>query len=314
MTQKVLVSAPHFISVIDRFREWLEKNNIEIIVPPVYERLSENELLQLICDVDGVLCGDDQFTARVLDAAPKLKVISKWGTGIDSIDAHTAEKLGIRVCRTSNAFTEPVADTIMGYILCFARNIVSMDKLMKGGIWKKIHGYSLGESTIGVIGVGAIGSAVLRRARPFGAKLLGTDIREVHSGHVDALGVKMVSLHELLLRSDFVSLNCDLNHSSHHLINAAGLNCMKPSAYLINCARGPCVDEKALITALKAGKIAGAALDVFEEEPLPDDSPFRSMDNVLLAPHASNASRSAWEYVHHNTLNQLLDGLRNVKR
>lgn len=314
MTQKVLVSAPYFIPVIDRFRYWFTKNNIEIVLPPVRERLSENELLQLVGDIDGVICGDDQFTAAVFDAAPKLKVISKWGTGVDSIGTAAAERLGIRVCRTPDAFTEPVADTVMGYVLDFARNITVFDKDMKNGIWRKVHGRALYESTIGVIGVGAIGSAVLRRARPFGARLLGTDIREVHPGHVRALQVEMVPLETLLKESDFVSLNCDLNETSRHLINAERLKRMRSTAVLINCARGGCVDEPALIKALKTGVIAGAALDVFEEEPLPNDSPLRSMDNVLLAPHASNASPSAWERVHASTLNQLLDGLRDVKR
>ncbi len=313
-TWNVLITASYLKPDIERFSGWFKKHGINIIVPSVRERLTEEELLALVGDIDGVVCGDDYFTARVINAAPRLKVISKWGTGIDSIDVKAAEARGIRVCRTPDAFTEPVADTVMGYILCFARNIVVMDRAVKDGVWKKIPGRALNESTIGVIGVGAIGSGVLRRARSFGSRLIGTDVREIQRRHISALAVEMVSLDVLLSESDFVSLNCDLNPTSHHLISTAQLKLMKSTAYLINCARGPCVDEKTLAAALKDGEIAGAALDVFEDEPLPSDSLLRQMDNVLLAPHNSNSSPKAWEHVHLNTLDQLLEGLRSSKR
>ena len=314
MQWKVLISAPYFIPVADRFSSWFEENDIKVVIPPVQERLSEEELLGLIHDIHGVICGDDQFTAQVLHAAPLLKVISKWGTGIDSIDVNIAKQLGILVCRTPNAFTDPVADSVMAYTLSFARNIVSMDGLMKSGIWKKVPGKALRESTIGVIGVGAIGGAVLFRAHAFGSRLFGNDIRDIGKERARELHVTMVSLEELLQESDFVSINCDLNPTSYHIMNTARFSLMKNSAYLINCSRGPCVDERALIEALRTRQIAGAGLDVFEEEPLPMDSLLRRMSNVLLAPHSSNASSSARERVHDNTLKQLLDGLRNPVR
>ena len=308
-SRTVLVSAPYMIPVIDRFRDLLRENGIEVRVADVTERLEEEELLGLVGDIDGVICGDDRFTVRVLDAAPRLRVISKWGTGIDSIDQTACEARGIAVCNTPDAFTRPVADSVIGYILCFARNLVAMDRHMKAGAWQKIPGRALNECTIGVIGVGATGSAVLRRAAAFGAELLGTDIRTIDPAHVEALGVGMVGLDELLERSDFVSVNCDLNDTSHHLMGTGQFRRMKGTAYIVNCARGPCVDEAALIEALQAGEIAGAGLDVFEFEPLPVSSPLRHMDNVLIAPHNSNSSPEAWERVHHNTVCQLIDVL-----
>lgn len=306
MKYRVLVSAPYFLPEVDRFAAYFEEHGIEPVVAPVEERLEENDLLELVGDIDGVICGDDRFTARVMDAAPRLKVISKWGTGIDSIDSAAAAQRGITVCRTPDAFTHPVADTVLGYILCFARNLPFMDTAMKGGVWQKIPGRALNESTIGVIGVGAIGAAVLKRARPFGATLLGNDIVDIDTGLVAETGVELTTLEDLLARADFVSVNCDLTESSYHLLNDNTFSLMQPHAIVVNAARGPVIEEPALVRALQDGTIGGAALDVFEDEPLPADSPLRRMDNVLIAPHNSNSSPTAWEKVHISTLDQMV--------
>jgi D-3-phosphoglycerate dehydrogenase len=283
---------------------------LELIVPKVHERLEAEQILRYAGQFDGAVCGDDHFTAKVLAAcAPRLKVISKWGTGIDSIDREAAARLGIQVRNTPDAFTDAVADSAMAYILSFARQTPWLDQAIKAGQWSKLPGRSLLECTLGVVGVGRIGKAVLRRARGFGMRLLGNDIIEIDPAFVAETGVEQVPLPELLAQADFVSLNCDLNPSSHHLIDAAALAQMQPTAVLVNTARGPLVDEPALVAALQAGTLAGAALDVFEHEPLPAGSPLRSMGNVLLAAHNSNASPRAWERVHWNTIRNLLDGL-----
>jgi D-3-phosphoglycerate dehydrogenase len=306
----VLFSAPYMLPCLDRCRPVFERYGIDLIVPEVRERLEEAELLHYAGQFDGAICGDDCYTARVLEAcAPRLKVISKWGTGIDSIDSQAAARLGVKIHRTLNAFTLPVADTVMGYTLAFARRQPWMDKAVKAGEWEKLLGRSLSECTLGVVGVGAIGKAVIRRARAFGMKLLGNDIIEIDHVFLTENNVQMTTLDSLLSNSDFVSLNCDLNPTSHHLVNARTLSLMRPTAVLINTARGPVVDEPALVTALQAGTIAGAALDVFEVEPLPAESPLRKMDNVLLAPHNANSSPTAWERVHWNTIHNLLSGL-----
>ncbi|MCB9430821.1 MAG: phosphoglycerate dehydrogenase [Ardenticatenaceae bacterium] len=306
MSYKVLISAPYLQPHLDRFRPIFAANDIELFVPPVEERFEEEDLLPWMGDIDGVICGDDRFTERVLEASPRLKVISKWGTGIDSIDKAACQRLGIALCNTPNAFSEPVADTVFGYMLAFVRRQPWMDRAMKGGTWQKINGRSLRECTLGIIGVGDVGKAVARRAPAFGLRLLGHDLVDMPAEFVAETGIEMVSREELLHQADFVSVNCDLNPTSYHLINDATLALMKPEAVLINTARGPVVEEAALIRALQSGQIGGAALDVFEFEPLPADSPLRQMDNVLLAPHNANSSPLAWERVHENSINNLL--------
>ena len=310
MTWRVLISAPQFLSAVEEFRARLESAGIEIVTVPVRERLSESELLEWVETIDGAICGDDGFTEKVLRAAPRLKVISKWGTGIDSIDTVAAAILGIRVCNTPNAFTDAVADTTLGYVLSFARGLPAMDRDVRRGLWIKPDLVSLRECTLGVVGVGNIGKAVVRRARAFGTKVVGADPVAVESSFLMETGLTMTSLDVLLEEADFVSLHCDLNPTSFHLIGRNELKAMKSSACLINTARGPIVDEAALIDALREKWIAGAAVDVFEVEPLPVDSPLREFPNCLLATHNANNSRRAIKRVHESTINNLLNALQ----
>lgn len=307
---RILFSAPYMLPFLDRFRPYFSNYGLELIVPEVKERLDEDQIMGFAGEFDGTICGDDQYSKDMLSAcSPRLKVISKWGTGIDSIDQQAAAELGIKIFRTPNAFTLPVADTVMGYVLAFARRQPWMDREVKSGNWEKLPGHSLSERSLGVIGVGNIGKAVLMRAKAFGMHLLGNDIIEIDPDFVRVVGVKMLALDDLLTRADYISLNCDLNPSSYHMINQENLSRMKSSAVVINTARGQVIDETALIKALETGTIAGAAMDVFEVEPLPTSSPLLDMDNVMLAPHNANSSPTAWEYVHWNTIRNLLDGL-----
>jgi D-3-phosphoglycerate dehydrogenase len=298
------------LSSLDRFRPVLEHYGLDLITPEVHERLEEADLLMYAGQFDGAICGDDRYTSRVLEiCAPRLKVISKWGTGIDSIDEAACARLGIMLFRTTNAFTLPVADTVMGYLLAFARRQPWMDRAMKAGAWEKVPGRALHECTLGIIGIGNIGKALTRRARAFGMTLFGNDIVEIDHVFITETGIQMTTLEALLSVSDFVSVNCDLNPTSYHLINSRTLSLMRKNAVLINTARGSIVDEAALVAALNAGTIGGAALDVFEVEPLPVDSPLKQMSNVLLAPHNSNSSPAAWERVHWHTIKNLIEGL-----
>jgi D-3-phosphoglycerate dehydrogenase len=306
----VLFSAPYMIPYQNRFAPVFEHYHIKLIVPEVHERLSEAEILRYAGQFDGAVCGDDRFTEQVIRRClPRLKVISKWGTGIDSIDKTAAEKLGVQVCNTPNAFTLPVADSVLGYMLTFARRLPWMSKAVKTGVWEKLPGRSLSECTLGVIGLGNVGKAVARRARAFGMKILGNDIIQIAPDFIAEYGVEMTDLRDLLERADFTSVNCDLNPTSRHLLDAERFSWIKPGAVVINTARGPIVDEQALTQALQSGRLGGAALDVFEEEPLPADSALLGMENVLLAPHNANSSPAAWERVHWNTLRNLMRGL-----
>jgi len=306
----ILVSAPYMHPEINRFQVVLERYGLDLIVPVVNERMEEHELLAYAGKFDGAICGDDRYTARVLEACtPRLKVISKWGTGVDSIDGAACDRLSIALKRTLDAFTLPVADSVLGYILAFARRQPWMTAEMRSGRWQKLPGRSLSECSLGVIGLGNIGKAVIHRARAFGMQILGNDIIEIDPVFLDDNNVHMTSLEKLMGGSDFISVNCDLNPTSLHLINSASLDHTRPGAVLINTARGLIVDESSLVIALQSGKLGGAALDVFETEPLSIDSPLLQMDNVLLAPHNSNSSPMAWERVHLNTIRNLLDGL-----
>jgi D-3-phosphoglycerate dehydrogenase / 2-oxoglutarate reductase len=305
MKYKVLISAPYLLNDIQLFKEELHAKEIDFDVYPVKERLEEDDLLEMIGQYHGVICGDDKFTPKVIDVASNLKAIVKWGTGIDSIDKQYAESKGIKVCNTLNAFTEPVSDSVLGMILAFARKIIESDRIMKNGDWRKAFGITLSEVSIGIIGLGNIGKAVARKLQPFNTKIYGNDIIEIAKDVVENYKIEMIDLDKLLQSSDFVVVCCDLNLTSKHILNKDKFQLMKSNAIVINMARGPLIHEVDLIDALQTNKIAGAGLDVFEEEPLPVESPLRKMDNVLLSSHNVNASPFYWNQVHRNSLNML---------
>jgi D-3-phosphoglycerate dehydrogenase len=287
----------------------LQHPELELVWADVEERLEEPALLDQIDGVHGLLCGDDRVTRKVLERAKDLRAIVKWGTGIDSIDSESAREFGVAVRRTPDAFTDAVADTTLALMLDFSRGIAANDRILKSGGWDKPQGYALGERTIGLVGMGAIGNAVARRLAPFGATVLGNDIREIDPELLAATGVRMVTLDELLAEANFVSLHCDLNPTSHHILDARRLAQVQKQPVVINTARGPLVEEPSLIAALQSGAVAGAGLDVFEDEPLPLDSPLRSMDQVRLAAHNSNSSPARWLRVHRNSVAMLLEEL-----
>lgn len=308
---KVLVTAPRALSVIARYQEELGAAGCDVLAQSTIERMEEEDLLPLVGEVDGIICGDDRITSRVLDAAPRLRVISKWGTGVDAIDVAEARRRGIAVCNTPGAFSEPVADTVLGYMLLFARGLDRMADSMRAGLWQRLPLRSLRECTLGIVGLGNSGRAVARRAAAFGMRILGYDVQPPAES---VPGVVMVSLEALLGDSDFVTLHADLCADNRHMIDATRLALMRRSAILINTARGDLVDEGALVAALREARIAGAALDVFKEEPLPSTSPLRHLPHVYLAPHNANASSMAAERVHTNTIWNLLQALNAATR
>src|SRR3989344_5163766 len=267
---KVLLSVPYLLPVLDEYQPLFDKHGIELIITRTKECLTEAELLKLMPDIDGVICVDDHFTARVLEASPKLKVISKWGTGIDAIDLEAAKRLGIVVRNTLDAFTRGVADTAFGYMLMFARQLIPLDRDMKAGEWKKRDAIALHECTVGIIGVGNTGRATIRRAKAFGPRILACDIETIPQEFIEETGMEVATQEEVLRESDFVSLHSTLNPTSNRMIGEKELAMMKPTAVIINNARGPLIQENALEKALKEKTIAGAALDVFEVEPLPE--------------------------------------------
>jgi D-3-phosphoglycerate dehydrogenase / 2-oxoglutarate reductase len=310
---KVLLSVPYLLPVLDQYKPLFDSHGIELVIPRAKECLTEEELLKIMPDIDGTICVDDHFTRRVLEASPKLKVISKWGTGIDAIDLETAKELGIVVRNTPNAFTDAVADTTLGYMLDFARGLTALDKDMKAGAWKKRDAVALHEWTLGVIGVGNIGRAVIRRAKAFGMNIIGYDIEDISQEFIDETSMKIATKEQVLREGDVVSLHCTLNPTSVKMIGAKELAMMKPSAIIINTARGLLIDDAALVKALQSKTIAGAALDVFEFEPLAETSPLRSFDNALLAAHNANASVEARDRINKATINNCLEELAKHK-
>lgn len=306
---KALISAPYLLPYFEEYEHFFTRNGVKPVKADVKERLEEKQLLKQIEDIDGALAGDDRYTERVFEAARKLKVLSKWGTGIDSFDHEAAKKHNIKIYNVPGAFNDPVSESVIGYILSFARRLPFMDIEMHKGKWEKQLGTTLSETTVGVIGVGEVGKTVIRKLSIFRPRILGNDIAEIDSTFIKQYDVEMVSKEYLLQHADYISINCDLNKTSLHLIDSTALSQMKNSSIIVNCARGPVIDNNALASALKNGKIAGAALDVFEDEPLPADSPFLSMNNVLMAPHNSNSSPKAWHRVHLLSIRNLLRGL-----
>lgn len=311
MKPKVLISAPYMIREKEKVLSLLNGHNLELHWASVSERLNEEDLLPVIGEYDGIICGDDRLTRRVLDQAKRLKAIVKWGTGIDSIDKKYAGEKGIPVLNTPNAFTNPVADTTLGIMLYFVRGLGVNQEIMARGGWDKPQTRALSELTVGIIGLGNIGSAVAKRLSAFGTRVLANDIAEKPADLVAGLGVIMSSKEMIYAEADIISLHCDLNETSFHVLNAESFAQMQRKPVIINCARGPLIDELALLAALQIGLVSAAGLDVFEVEPLPGNSPLRKMKNVLLSSHNSNSSPSHWQHVHKNSIELLVEALHH---
>ena len=234
MSYTLLLTAPYMMPFVDKFKPVFDYYKIDLIIPPVNERMEEADLLSYAGEFDATICGDDRYTPKVINACtPRLKVISKWGTGIDSIDKEACKANDVMIGNTPNAFTHPVADSIMGYILAFARKQPWMDSAMKNGDWKKISGHSLQEVTVGLIGFGNIGKAVAKRALGFDMKCIATDIIDIPKNVSESLNVTIVAEEKLLLQSDYICLTCDLNSTSKHIINQQSLSKMKENVVVI---------------------------------------------------------------------------------
>lgn len=312
MRWKVLISSSHMQSRLEIYRDLLEKNNIDVDTITRSQFVLEADLVDIVEPYHAIICSDDEITDKVIARAKNLKVISKWGVGMDSIDLESAKRRGITVYNSPDAFSESCVTMIFSYILHFTRSAIDQDRSIRNGEWKHVPGMSLSGKSIGIIGVGSIGKAIVKVAKAFNMKVLGYDIKEVDPVFVASHGLVMMDKEDLLKESDFVVLAPDLNPSSLHMISTNEFSLMKPTAYLFNTSRGPVIDEIALVKALQDKKIAGAGLDVFEVEPLPENSPLRKMSNVLLTPHNAYNTAEAEDYVHDNTIKNLIEGLKKV--
>jgi D-3-phosphoglycerate dehydrogenase len=294
---------------IDDYADQFAHHDIKYDVANVDQQLTESELLDIIDRYDGVLAGDDEFTRRVISDATKLKVISKWGIGIDAIDTEAAEDYGVAVYNTPGAFNDEVADVVIGYAIMLTRRLHHIDQAVRRGEWRCPRGTSLASKTFGIIGVGDIGSAVARRAHALGMDILGTDIQPLPDELVEATGIERVGQNSLLERSEVVSLNCALTEETRGMISSNELQRIGEDGYLINTARGELIDQEALVTALQERTLGGAALDVFEEEPLPADDLLIEFDSVILGSHNAQNTHEAVKRVNTRAVENLISGL-----
>jgi len=290
----------------DLTREHLSAITSAFVPPSV---TTEERVVEMARDAAGVLVAWANMSARVMDALPRLRVIGRYGIGVDNIDVEAASERGVAVVNAPGFCAREVAEHSMMFILACARKLGFLDKCMRRGDWARDKASpmrALYNQTLGLIGFGRIGREVARRAAACGMKIMAHD-PYLPKSEAEQYGVTMVSLHELLRESDFVSLHTPLTRETRHLLGETELREMKPTAYLINTGRGPLVDEPALLKALKEGWIAGAALDVFETEPLPASSPLLQYDNVLLTPHTGGLSNETQELLRRTIAKAMAD-------
>lgn len=292
VTQRALITLD-FVHPGDEIDQRLTEAGIQTVYDGWHGGRTEEEMIALLRDVDAVLADIDPFTPRVLANANRLKVISRPGVGYDAIDLREASARGIVVCTTPGSNRHSVAELTFALILQCARKITENEAEVRRGGWTRVVGHEIAGSTLGIIGLGTIGKEVAQRARAFEMRILAHDLVQDQQ-FAEEHQVTYVTLEQLLQESDYVSLHIFLDRRTHHLINAERLAMMKPSAYLINTARGPIVDEEALIEALEEKRIAGAALDVFTREPLPMDSRLRALENVYLYPHLAGSTQEVF--------------------
>ena len=256
----------------------------------------ENELIARTRDADAMVVVSSPMTRNVMSALEGLKTVVRTGVGYDVIDVPAATELGVIVVNIPDLWVREVANHALALLLAWNRKILTMDRQVHAGVWgggvPGAHTGALHGETVGIVGLGNIGSAFARRVAAFETNVIACD-PYVDDTRFAGLGVERVSLEALAERSDYVSVHTLLNAESRYLIGEAFFRRMKPTAILINTSRGPVVDERALARALEAKRLAGAALDVWEEEPIAPDNPLLKMDNVIATPHAAYFSSAA---------------------
>jgi len=272
------------------------KQKFEAEVWPNYAPPPKKTIIEKAAKVDALATLlSDQINAEVFDAAPNLKIVAQMAVGFDNIDVNEATKRRIYVTNTPGVLTETTADFAWTLLMAVARRVVEADRYVRTGKWKvswhpmMMQGRDIYGTTIGIVGLGRIGCAIAKRAKGFDMNVLYYDVIR-RPDFEKEYNIQFTQLDTLFQKADFVTINAPLTKETYHLVDEKKLKLMKKTAYLINNARGPIVDEKALYKALKESWIAGAALDVFEQEPTPVENPLLKLDNVVVAPHISSAS------------------------
>ncbi|PID60898.1 dihydrofolate reductase [candidate division KSB3 bacterium] len=311
---RVLITCTPMIKSLSDCREHLEAENFDIVIPKVEQQLSEEELFEMIADFDGVISGDDPFTERVLKQGRqgRLRAVVKWGIGLDAIDLDAARRLDVFVSNTPGTFNDEVADAALTYIMLLARETHLTNLAVRRGEWRKKAGVSLRGKVAGIIGVGNIGSSLARRLHVLGMDLLGYDPYPINEAVNKDTGLRQVELDELFSSSDCISLCCGLSPENYHLLNTDAFRKMKKGVWIVNVARGPLIDENALLEALKSGKVAGAGLDVFESEPVDPNHPLFDFDQVIAGSHNASNTKEAVSRVNRISIEILARELRRI--
>lgn len=253
--------------------------------------ISEADFIARAADADGAIVAFNPMTEAVFSSLPNLKVVSKHGVGVDNIDLAAAQRHGVRITNVPAANRHAVADFTFALLLSLARDLPRVDAATRAGEWPRCFGHDVHSMTLGIVGIGSIGQAVAKRATGFEMRVLAYD-PFANPEAVTALGVELVDLDTLCREADFLTLHVGLSEQTHHLINTERLALMKPTAMLINAARGGIVDEQALYESLKEKRLAGAAIDAFEQEPL-TSSPLYTLDNVIVSSHIAGYTENA---------------------
>ena len=287
-----------------RFRKWSESLGLQVDFVMNEQYLCEEDCLKISPDYDGWIAGDDQVTEKVLrHFTPKLKVISKWGTGIDSIDVDSAEELGVQVKNSVGAFASAVGEIAVAYALNLTRGINQTHTAVLQGGWPKKQYKDMSQLCVGLLGLGAIGSGVADRLQPFGCRII------YHDPFIKNSEYESYSLEKFASTADVFILTANLNDATRNIIGYDFLQLVKDGSFLINVSRGQLIDENELQKALYDGRLAGVALDVYQDEPLPQSSSLLNYSNVIFGSHNANNTLRAVEYVHQNTFDNLMNGL-----
>jgi D-3-phosphoglycerate dehydrogenase len=307
---RILVSMTTFAVYDKKPLEMLETEGYEVVLNPHGRKVSKEELMELASGCAGIVAGTEVYDEEVFDKLTDLKVLSRAGTGMDSVDIEMAERHGVIVKRTPDAPTQAVAELVLTQILDLYREVSRMDRDIRAGVWKKRMGNLLSRKTVGIVGAGYIGTRVAGLLKPFDCQVLGYD-PYVDGAAMKERGIEKVALDDLLRESDVVTIHIPYSDEAHHFMDSERLKSMKEGSILINASRGGLVDEEALCECLKDGHLKGAAVDTFEKEPY--EGPLRDMDNVLLTPHIGSYARESRIYMEVQAVENLIMEMRNVK-
>jgi len=302
--EKVFISTTSFAEFDPGPVDILKGKGLELFFNPYKRKLTPDELVELAAGCAGLIAGVESLNAEALSRLGKLKVISRCGAGLDNVDLVKAKELNIKVYNTPDAPTLAVAELTVGLMLSLLRRVSLMDRQLRQGKWNKLMGRLLTGKKVGIVGMGRIGLKVAELLRAFEVEIFYADVKQLEPGESKAT---KCGLEELLSKVDIVTIHIPYDKKNEYLIDAKRIALLKKESILINCSRAKIVDEEALYIALKEGKIAGAALDVFEQEPY--SGPLRELDNAILTPHIGSYARESRIKMEQETSLNLLKGL-----